>query len=229
MHSLPYRIAEWVICLSIPVIIIMTSVRLIMTPLFLQIEYTRPGFPSDIYGFTTTERLQYAPYALNYLLNSEDIGYLGDLRFPEGGALFNTRELHHMRDVKIVTQFAFTLTIILVFVTLICVIYLRRKHPSRLWNASYYGGIYTITLLIIIVLFAVFGWDYFFTLFHDLLFAEGTWQFLYSDTLIRLFPEQFWFDAALTIGVFSILCALGLIFLSRRFLHAASFDTTPPK
>ena len=30
---------------------------------------------------------------------------------------------------------------------------------------------------------------------HDLLFPPGTWIFPFSDTLIRLFPEQFWRDA----------------------------------
>jgi hypothetical protein len=28
-------------------------------------------------------------------------------------------------------------------------------------------------------------------LFHQIFFSAGTWMFLYSDTLIRLFPERF--------------------------------------
>ena len=35
-------------------------------------------------------------------------------------------------------------------------------------------------------------------------FAAGTWTFEYSDTLIRLFPEAFWYDAALTIAGLSV-------------------------
>jgi integral membrane protein (TIGR01906 family) len=61
---------------------------------------------------------------------------------------------------------------------------------------------------------AVVAWDTFFTAFHQLFFAGGTWVFAYSDTLIRLFPEQFWFDAALTVGGLTLLGALALLLLS---------------
>jgi uncharacterized membrane protein len=47
-------------------------------------------------------------------------------------------------------------------------------------------------------------------------FAQGTWQFLYSDTLIRMFPEQFWFDAALVIGTLTSLGAIVILILSLR-------------
>ncbi|NDJ62146.1 MAG: DUF1461 domain-containing protein, partial [Chloroflexi bacterium] len=61
------------------------------------------------------------------------------------------------------------------------------------------------------------NWDYFFTLFHNLFFESGTWQFLYSDTLIRLFPEQFWFDAALIIGGFNVIMSLGVLGITWRW------------
>ena len=40
--------------------------------------------------------------------------------------------------------------------------------------------------------------------FHALFFEGDTWVFRTSDTLIRLFPEQFWFDAALTVAVLTV-------------------------
>ena len=63
-----------------------------------------PGFPADDYGFTLEDRLRWAPYALNYLTNREEISYLADLRFEDGTPLFNERELSHMEDVKKVTR-----------------------------------------------------------------------------------------------------------------------------
>ncbi len=63
-----------------------------------------PYFPPDQYGFTKADRLKWAPYALNYLTNSADISYLGDLKFEDGTPLYNERELSHMNDVKRVTQ-----------------------------------------------------------------------------------------------------------------------------
>ena len=41
------------------------------------------------------------------------------------------------------------------------------------------------------------SWSLVFTQFHELLFPPDTWTFNYSDSLIRLFPEQFWFDFGL--------------------------------
>ncbi|MCL4254381.1 MAG: DUF1461 domain-containing protein, partial [Anaerolineae bacterium] len=94
-----------------------------------------------------------------------------------------------------------------------------RKNDTRtaMRNGIFTGGIGIITLIITIVIMAIIAWDTFFTLFHTLLFESGTWQFLYSDTLIRLFPEKFWFDAALTIGILTSLFAIVLLAITGRY------------
>lgn len=66
------------------------------------------------------------------------------------------------------------------------------------------GALLTLGIVAAIIVVALVNWDFFFTGFHKLFFEGGTWYFLYSDTLIRLFPEQFWFDAALTIGAVTV-------------------------
>ncbi|MCZ7668066.1 MAG: DUF1461 domain-containing protein [Chloroflexi bacterium] len=68
---------------------------------------------------------------------------------------------------------------------------------------------FTVTAVLLVIIFIGIGWSLFFTLFHNIFFDSGTWTFAYSDSLIRLFPEQFWFDFAL-IWTGSIL-ALGAI------------------
>ncbi|MDV7390213.1 DUF1461 domain-containing protein, partial [Arthrospira platensis SPKY1] len=57
--------------------------------------------------------------------------------------------------------------------------------------------VFTVTAVLLVLLFMGVAWGAFFTLFHDLFFPPGTWTFNYTDSLIRLFPEQFWFDFAL--------------------------------
>jgi integral membrane protein (TIGR01906 family) len=74
-----------------------------------------------------------------------------------------------------------------------------------------------VGIVVTIVLAAIVNWDFFFTTFHTMLFESGTWRFAYSDTLIRLFPEQFWFDAALLIGGLTTLIALLLLFAMWRW------------
>lgn len=207
------------ITIAVPVLLTLLSVRVVMTPLFLQLEYHRSGFPDDFYGFTLEDRLYYAPYAVDYLINDAGIEYLGDLTFADGTTLYTERELHHMEDVKVVTRAAF---FVLLFggIAAVGMSYgLWRTARRELWQALFNGGALTIGLIVVIVLGAVFAWDFFFTTFHQIFFAEGTWTFLYSDTLIRLFPEQFWFDAALTIGVLTVGGAVAMMAVSWRALH----------
>jgi integral membrane protein (TIGR01906 family) len=82
----------------------------------------------------------------------------------------------------------------------------RRKTGYR---AIFHGGIATVSILLVIAGLILLGWSFFFVQFHELLFPPGTWTFSYSDSLIRLFPEQFWFDVGVIISVGALL--LGVV------------------
>jgi len=70
------------------------------------------------------------------------------------------------------------------------------------------GGLWTLLLLGGIMLFVVIGFGIFFVAFHNVFFEPGTWTFLWSDTLIRLFPERFWRDTFLFVGGLAMLGGL---------------------
>lgn len=221
-RTLPLRLLRLFLITAFPVLLVLIGVRLVMTPLFLSFEYQRAGFPADFYGFTTEDRLQYAPYALDYLLNGEDIDYLGNLTFPDGTPLYNERELRHMHDVKIVTQAAFGLALILGAAALAATAYLARRRDLRpvLAGSLLAGALLTLGIIAGIVAIAVANWDFFFSRFHQIFFEGDTWTFAYSDTLIRLFPEQFWFDAALAIGLLTVLGSLVALAAAWRWLRS---------
>lgn len=210
------RSARILITLALPVVLVMITVRLVMSPLWLQLEYTRPGFPADPFGFTTQDRVEYGRYAVDYLIYQHDIAYLGNLRFPEGRPLFNERELIHMRDVQTVTVWAYGAAMLTGAVAIGAVVWLvRRGKMAEVPRALRHGALLTMGLLLAIILLAVVGWEFFFTAFHELFFADGTWYFLTSDTLIRLFPEQFWFDSAILIGGLSVFISLVIFAIAR--------------
>ncbi len=205
--------------LAVPVVIVLLSVRLVMSPAFLYFEYHRPGFPVDAYGITLEERLTYGPLAIEYLLNDEGIEWLAAQQFADGTSLYTPLELQHMQDVKIVTRTAFNLLVLLLTGTAACALLLLNPRTNAIqrrafWQGIYNGGLLTLGLIVTVVLGAIFAWDYFFVSFHRLFFADGTWVFLYSDTLIRLFPERFWFDAALLIGLLTAAASVILILFS---------------
>jgi integral membrane protein (TIGR01906 family) len=216
------RLARWIIALLTPVLLCLGAVRVVMSPLFLQVEYTRPGFPADFYGLTTEDRLRYAPFALDYLIYDQPLTALADLRFPDGTAMYNQNELLHMRDVQVVTRAAFLFGVSGAIAAALLLFWLYRDFPDALPGTLRTGAIVTGAIIVSIVVASIAAWDRFFTLFHELFFADGTWVFPYSDTLIRLFPEQFWFDAAITIGALTLIGAailFGLSVIAQRRLR----------
>lgn len=212
------KILSWLVSILVPVALIGLGLRVLLTPLFLQVEYNMPYFPADEYGFTKEDRLKWAPYALNYLTNSEGIHYLSDLQFDDGKPLYNERELSHMDDVKQVTQGALRVW----YVALALLLGLGVWAWFGGWQQTYRlgvrrGGWLIVGLAAAIGLIVVIGiavnpnvfWD-FFAGFHSLFFEGNSWLFLYSDTLIRLFPIRFWQDAFLWAAALALAGGVGL-------------------
>jgi len=210
-------IARTYLTVIFPIVLVLLAARLVMTPLFLQFEYNRADFPPDPFGFTREDRLTYAPYAVNYLLNGADIDYLADLKFSDGSLLYAADELHHMRDVKTLTQIAFGLAFVGGLIGIADILFLVRRSRETLRRALFYGALVTLAIVAAIIIGAVIDWEGFFVGFHELFFQNGTWYFPTSDTLIRLFPEQFWFDAALTIGAITVITSLIVLVATWRW------------
>ena len=82
-----FSILTFPVTLLVPIALVGLGLRILLTPLFLQVEYNMPYFPPDQYGFTKADRLKWAPYALNYLTNDADISYLANLKFDDGKSL----------------------------------------------------------------------------------------------------------------------------------------------
>lgn len=206
----------------VPILLILGNIRLVMTETYLRIEYYKPDFPADTYGFTLSDRLYYAPFALQYLLNDAEIDYLGSLTLPTGGPFYTPDELRHMADVKVVIHAAMIGLVGVSIATAALILLLMRSADGRqsLRHGLFRGSILTLTLLGSLLLYVLLDWDNFFTRFHNLFFAEGSWTFDFSDSLIRLFPIRFWQDAALTVGglsaVTAIFIAVGMWWWGRR-------------
>ena len=124
------------VAILVPLALIGFGLRVLLTPIFLQIEYNMPYFPPDTYGFTKEDRLKWAPYALDYLVNSADISYLSDLTFEDGSPLYNERELSHMKDVKRVTKAALILWYVVLAVLLGLAVWSKFGH----WEQAYRQG-----------------------------------------------------------------------------------------
>lgn len=213
------KVSIGLLVLVVPFVILMTSVRIMIQPLYAQIEYRMPGFPDDPFGFSLTDRLRYSKTAINYLLNNADITYLSSQTFPDGSPLYNDRELSHMLDVKKLVQAMITAWVILIAITVLISLLAWQSHwLSDYLSALRKGSYITLGLIGLIVFFVLTSFDGLFTAFHQVFFTGDTWLFYTSDTLIRLFPMRFWQDAFIGTGIFSVLFAI-LLLLGTRFFN----------
>ena len=199
-----HTIARILLVLSVPAFLLLTNLYIFMTPTFLRYEYGKANFPPSP-GFTDEERLMVADRAVTYLRSDTGIELLGDLEGGDG-PLFNERELAHMVDVKVVTRQAFLahgLLGLLIAFSLSVLLVIRDSRP-RISLSLLQGSLLTIALLLALVALVYLNFDWFFTQFHLAFFEGDSWIFAFSDTLIRLFPTRFWYDAASLWGVFTL-------------------------
>ena len=211
------KILVVILALFIPFIILMGGVRLIMRPAYAEFEYDRAGFPLDPYGMETHERKQWAGYSIRYLTNSEPIEYLGNLQNFQGQKIFTESELSHMLDVKEVVQNALLAWYIIIGLSVaIFGWFLIMGQWSSLRKAVQAGGWVTLGLIGALIIFLLVSFNTLFDRFHRLFFADGTWLFYESSTLIRLFPLVFWRDAFALVLIFTLLVAILLVVITRK-------------
>ena len=225
------RVMQVLLAIFYPVILLVLAVRAVTSPLFLWTEYNRPGFPGDGYGFSTDDRMTYGSYAVDYLSNWSGPRYLGELVNRSGDKLFKDGEVSHMADVKLVILSTFGAGALLVLFSIIAIAYLRRRSTGGVRRGLFAGSILTLVIILGLGALAVLGWQQFFTEFHRIFFASGSWTFALEDTLIRLFPGQFWIDAGIVIAGLVLLTALVTLILTwptRRRRGLAADEPSAP-
>ena len=218
-------IIRWLVILAMPFFLGLGTLRAIIAWDYPAFEYQR--IAPDMFGFSAEERLELAQGTLDYLQRPEPaaevIHLLEELRLPGNDrSLYNESEIGHMLDVKNIAdtmkRIAYVAGAIVIVGLAVLLIPRQSRHFG--WRTLMLAGLATVIALAAIALFILIAWPIFFVQFHELLFPPGTWTFAYSDSLIRLFPEQFWFDFGIlltvTTLVLGVLVALVGYLMSRR-------------
>src|SRR3989344_674426 len=145
----------------------------------------------------------------------------GDLSLGESSLNYTANEVSHLEDVKGVMKiidylFYFSLLVL----TLILTFYRKKKEETK--KLLFYGGITTVIMLGMILLFLLLSFHSAFTVFHNLFFPQGNWQFASDSLLIQTFPLGFFIGMSYKIFVQSLI--YGIIFILLYFLlkHAHS-------
>ena len=137
--------------------------------------------------------------------------------------LFNDREVAHMKDVKQLVRGVYVLALAsamyLAAMVVIGFALYRGRFFVDLSKRLAWGGGLTLVLLIVFGLVALVGFDGVFLKFHQLSFTNDFWRLdPRTDYLVRIFPQDFWFDATLWVAVRAIFGALILTVAGSAFL-----------
>lgn len=222
--SIGARFLQVILALIFPLLVLIGAIRTVATPWFVWAIYNRPGFPSDQFGFTNEERLTYGNYGVDYLSNSAGKDYLGGLVDTRGNPLFLNTEVSHMVDVKNVLLPVFFGGLILLVIAVLIMFALKSVAPGGVRRGLFAGSLITLLLIVGLGVLAAVNWNAFFTGVHQLFFKDGTWTFNYSDTLIRLYPPQFWIDAGIGVGALVLLTTIITLIATWPSRHRREHD-----
>jgi integral membrane protein (TIGR01906 family) len=198
-------------------VILGASIAPFLTPMYVRIEQDRTGVAA-LTGYSTGDLDQITRQFLGDL-----VLWRGDFHAQAGagsiiGDVLTEPERSHMIDVRNV----FTTFWALVVAGIVALAVGFRRARTRAARAGAWravrngaGGLAVATTLA--GLFAVFAFDAAFEVFHRLFFSAGTYTFDPSTSkLVQLFPEAFWSETAIIVGVVILAVAILTAWLASR-------------
>ncbi len=137
--------------------------------------------------------------------------------------LLDDRERSHMSDVSRLVQILVAVAVMALVVAGVTGAWMRgeRRRQGRIMVAA--AGSIGAAALVLAIVFAV-AFEPAFLAFHAIFFPPDTYLFGEGSQLIGLFPDGFWFDAALAAGVVIIVTALVVTLIGFRRWRSRSGD-----
>jgi len=194
--------AKWLFILCLPILLLTASIGWAVNSQWLY-EY---GFEkynvSQNTGIDEVELEKVATGLISYFNSGEANISLMVMKDGKPFELFNQREVAHLRDVKGLIRLDYWVLLGTLIYTLsyagVCLFWQRKKYWRRLAWGVVGGGSITLALMLALGLGTLFGFDQLFYQFHLISFTNELWQLdPTKDYLIMLFPQSFWYDAAL--------------------------------
>jgi integral membrane protein (TIGR01906 family) len=134
-----------------------------------------------------------------------------------GQPVLNEAERGHMRDVRTVFLGLYLAAAVGALVLVAAFVIARGRSRARLWRRLSRAGLVIAVVTVAGGLLALVFFDTAFALFHRVFFPQGNWQFdPATDRLVQLFPERFWVETSVAVGVVVIVLGVVLAWLGAR-------------
>ena len=174
-------------------------------------------------GITNADLRQVGADIRSYINSSDEPMDIQTSIFGVEQDLFNPKEIAHMRDVKNLVRGVYILALVSVIylstMTLFGFIKQGRLFTLAIAKRLAIGGGLTMAMLILFSAVAAMGFDSLFIKFHEISFANDFWRLNpRTDYLVRIFPDNFWFDATVWVAMRAIVGALIITASSGSYL-----------
>ena len=191
----------FVIC--IPTLLITSNIRFAANEIRLY-EYGFNKYDvSTATGLDDAELRDFAGRMIDYF-NSGDEFFETDL--------FNQREIAHLKDVKGLIRLSYHLQLASLIYIVVYVVGQFAVRRRAFWRdfaqRLLWGSGTTVALLALFGFWAITDFDSLFLLFHLVGFRNDLWQLNPGDTMLLMFPQGFFNEAALYVAAASIMEAI---------------------
>ncbi len=180
---------------GLPPFIALSNLPIFLNPAWLDYEYSKPDVPKAE-RFNDKDRRYYATESIEFERGNRTFEQF------QGLGVYTERELNHMVDVRVLLAQLSTLYTMDGILLAVLLLVLASVPATRVLAARgvFSGGLLTILLFVSIGLFMATAFDAFFTQFHYVFFQGVSGFFLFTDSLIQFYPEQFWNDTFMAVA-----------------------------
>jgi integral membrane protein (TIGR01906 family) len=226
-------IASLLFIIAVPTALVTTNVRIATNEPRVYEYATDHYHTTETTGIERDELLRASAGMRDYFNNDEDTIFV-QVTTKDGQliSLFNPRETAHLRDVKDLFQTAFRVqegAVIFALAYVVAVFIWAREGSLRtLAKQLVVAGVAGLLVVGVVGAIAVTGFDAAFERFHLIAFNNDLWRLDPDrDHLIQMFPEDFWRDLSLWVGI-ATLMELGAVTLAAAAYLRFARPTTVP-
>ncbi len=203
----------WLLVLCVPVLFLTSALRWAVSEVRLY-EYGFNKYKIEqATGISGPELRAVAVHLIDYFNSRVDEAQVVVSVGEKRGALFNDKELIHLQDVRGLVHLNNLVQVSSLAAVVICVSVLAllfKQGWPVLVQGALAGSALTLGLMLVLALWCWLGFDQLFYLFHIASFRNEYWMLdPAEDYLIKLFPEGFFYDAALL--VFGAVLAVSML------------------
>ena len=169
-------------------------------------------------GLTESQLSDVATEIRDYFNSDEELLDVSVTVEGDSRPLFNEREIIHMRDVKELLHAVYRVqegTLLYLFTfSMVGFLILVSEFAGSLRRLFFAGAVFIYVAMVVVGLGSLVGFNLLFRWFHEISFNNDFWILDPSTSfLVRLFPQGFWLESTLLIGMATLVESGGIVAL----------------